>query len=35
MKVQMENLKAARLALLALLIAAVLGVLLVHYALKA
>lgn len=35
MKAQLENLKAARLALLALLIAAVLGVLLVHYALQA
>lgn len=35
MKAQLENLKAARLALLTLLIAAVLGVLLVHYALQA
>lgn len=35
MKAQLENLKAAHLALLTLLIAAVLGVLLVHYALQA
>lgn len=35
MKAQLENLKAARLALLTLLIAAVLGVLLVHYAFQA
>ena len=35
MKAALENLKAARLALLALLMASVLGVLLVHYALQA
>ncbi|BBP05569.1 hypothetical protein TPL01_02720 [Sulfuriferula plumbiphila] len=35
MKASLENLKAARLALLALMIAAVLGVWLVHYALQA